>query len=89
MPALSPGLALVEELSEHTPRPVAGLFTVGLNADDLDFIADLDTRALDSGPGHNRAASEDREHVLDRHQERLVDVALGVPESTASSARPA
>ena len=35
---------------------------------------DLDDAALDAARDH-RAAALDREHVLDRHQERLVDVA--------------
>ncbi len=39
--------------------------------DDLDFLADLDHAALDAPRAHG-AAARDREHVLDRHQERLV-----------------
>jgi hypothetical protein len=46
------------------------------DADDLDFLADLHDAALDA-TGHHRAAARDREHVLDRHQERLVDRTLG------------
>ena len=45
-----------------------------LEADDLDFVADLDDAALDTTGGHG-AAAFDREHVFDRHQERLVDFA--------------
>ena len=37
-------------------------------------FADLDDATLDA-PGHHRAATGDREHVLDGHQERLVEVA--------------
>ena len=37
-------------------------------------LADLDDAALDAAGG-DRAAALDREHVLDRHQERLVDLA--------------
>ena len=51
------------------------VFTVGSQADDLDFLADLDDAALDAA-GHDRAATRDREHVFDRHQERLVDRTL-------------
>ena len=38
-------------------------------------LADLDHAALDAAGG-DRATAGDREHVLDRHQERLVDLAL-------------
>ena len=48
-----------------------------MNADDLDLFAALDLALLDSA-GHDGAAAGDREDVLDRHQERLVDVALGL-----------
>src|SRR3546814_20874827 len=40
------------------------------------FFANLDDAALDAA-GHNRATARDREHVFDRHQERLVDRTLG------------
>ena len=50
---------------------------VGPDADDLDFLADLDDAALDAA-GADRAAAGDREHVFDRHQERLVDRTLGL-----------
>ena len=46
----------------------------GAEADDLDLVADLARCPLDPA-GHHGAATGDREHVLDRHQERLVDVA--------------
>ena len=69
------GLALVEQLLEHLDAgddDLAG----GLDADQLDLVADLDDAALDA-PGGDRAAALDAEHVLDRHEERLVDRALG------------
>ena len=69
------GLALVEQLLEHLDAgddDLAG----GLDADQLDLVADLDHAALDA-PGGDRAAALDAEHVLDRHEERLVDRALG------------
>ena len=47
---------------------------LGAEADDLDRLADLDRAALDPA-GADGAAALDREHVLDRHQERLVDLA--------------
>ncbi len=45
-----------------------------MDADDLDLLADLELALLDA-PRDDRAATRDREHVLDRHEERLVDVA--------------
>src|SRR3954447_13610382 len=68
-------LALLEQLLEHLDagdHDLAGR----LDADELDLVADLDDAALDA-PGGDRAAALDPEDVLDRHQERLVDVALG------------
>src|SRR5271166_4979278 len=68
--------ALVERLLEHLdPRDRRGL--LGAEADDLDGVADLDLAALDPA-GSDCASALDREHVLDRHQERLVDLADGV-----------
>ena len=54
--------------------PVTDRLARVAEADDLDLFADLDDAALDATRRH-RAAALDREHVLDRHQERLVDVA--------------
>ena len=78
------GLALVQQLLEHLhagDHDLAG----GLDADQLDLVADLHDAALDAAGG-DRAAALDAEHVLDRHQERLVDARSGVGmyESTAS-----
>src|SRR4051812_35110562 len=69
-----PRLARIEQLAEHFD---AGdhLLLGRLEADDLDFLADLDAAALDAA-GDDGAAAGDREDVLDRHHERLVDVAL-------------
>ena len=53
------------------------VFECRTDADDLDFVADLDDAALDAA-GHDGATAGDREHVLDRHQERLVDRTLGL-----------
>jgi hypothetical protein len=44
--------------------------------DDLNFVANLDHAALDTTGGHG-TATFDREHVFDRHQERLVFLANG------------
>ena len=75
-PDVVAGAALVEHLLEHLDAgddDLAG----GLDADDLDLVADLDDAALDA-PGRDRAPALDAEDVLDGHQERLVDRALGV-----------
>ena len=46
-----------------------------LDADDVDGLVDLEDTTLDTA-GDDGATTGDREDVLDRHQERLVDVAL-------------
>ena len=48
-----------------------------VDADDLDRVARVDDALLDAAGGDGAAAG-DREDVLDRHQERLVEVALGL-----------
>ena len=57
--------------------PVQIVFWVGRDPDDLDLVAGVDDALLDLA-GHHGAPTGDREHVLDRHQERLVDVPLGL-----------
>src|SRR5205085_400730 len=68
-------LTLIEELAEHLD---AGddLLHRRTETDDLDFLTDLDDSALDAARDDG-AAARDREDVFDRHQERLVDGALG------------
>src|SRR5215204_3709643 len=71
------GLALVEDLAEHLDAGddrVGGLL---VDTHDLHRVAGVDDALLDAARGH-RAAAGDREDVLDRHQERLVQVALGL-----------
>ena len=68
-------LAGVQQLPEHLHARHHALLRVA-QADDLDLLADLHRAALDAAR-HNRAAARDREHVLDRHQERLVLGTLG------------
>nr|GFD25473.1 hypothetical protein [Tanacetum cinerariifolium] len=46
-------------------------------ADDLDFLTNLNDAGLDAA-GDDGAATRDREHVLDRHHERLVERTLGL-----------
>src|SRR5437764_394552 len=70
------GLTLVEQLAEHLDTGDDGLLGVA-DADDLDLLADLDDAGFDTA-GDDGAAAGDREHVLDRHQERLVERTLGL-----------
>src|SRR4026207_1392828 len=69
------GLGVVERLVEHLEPRDDGLLDLRVDPDDLDLVAGLDLPLLEAA-GDDRAAARDREHVLDRHQERLVDVAL-------------
>src|SRR5215204_4024030 len=71
------GLALVEDLAEHLDAGDDRVGGLVLDADDLHGVARVDDALLDAARGH-RAAAGDREDVLDRHQERLVQVALGL-----------
>ncbi len=63
-------LARIQKLAEHLHARHHRLLRVA-QTDDLDFFADLDDAALNTA-GDDRAAARDREHVFDRHQERLV-----------------
>src|SRR3954447_25229878 len=65
---------LVEDLAEHLDAGDDGLRRV-LDPDDLDLVAGVDDALLDAAGG-DRASAGDREDVLDRHQERLVQIAL-------------
>ena len=69
-------LTLIEQLAEHLDARNGGLLRRA-NADDLDFLADLDHAAVDTA-GDDGAAAGNREHVLDRHHERLIDRAVGL-----------
>jgi hypothetical protein len=64
----------IQQLAEHLDAGDDGLL-VGVEADQRDFLLDLDLATLDTARRHG-AAPGDREHVLDRHQERLVDLTL-------------
>src|SRR6201991_1696617 len=68
------GLALVEQLAEHLDTGDGRLGGLRTDADDLDFLVDVDHAALDTTGDHGAAAG-DREDVLDGHQERLVGLA--------------
>src|SRR3954454_9114720 len=70
------GAALVEDLAKHLDAGDHGLGGVR-DADDLDLVTGVDDALLDAA-GRDGAAAGDREDVLDRHQERLVKVTLGL-----------
>src|ERR1700736_6436410 len=67
-------LAGIEQLVEHLDAGHDRLAGV-VDADHLDFLVDLDLATLDPA-GHHRATTFDREDVLYRHHERLVQGAL-------------
>src|SRR6202171_2245411 len=68
------GLARVQELVEHLDSGHDRLAGV-VDADHLDFFVDLDLAALDAA-GDARATTFDRDAVLDRHHDRLIEGAL-------------
>ncbi len=68
------GLALIQGLVEHFDAGDRSSSRASVETDDLDFVADLHEAALDTAGGDG-TATFDREHVFDRHQERLVDFA--------------
>src|SRR4051812_7617691 len=70
------GATLVEDLAEHLDSGDHGLGGVG-DPDDLHLVAGVDDALLDAA-GRDGAAAGDREDVLDRHQEGLVEVTLGL-----------
>src|SRR5271165_2682017 len=66
--------AFVQQLLKHLNAGDHRLPRV-LESDDLHFLADL-ADALLNAPRHHRAPALNREYVLNRHDERLVDDAL-------------
>src|SRR5262249_27627136 len=70
------GLALVEDLAEHLDARHDRVRRV-LDADDLDRVARVDDALLDAAR-RDRATARDREDVLDRHEEGLVEVTGGL-----------
>ena len=86
-PDVVAGLHLVQELAEHLEVGRDRLAGV-LDADDLDLLHLLQHPLLDP-PGDHGAPAGDREDVLDRHQERLVDVADGLGDVAVAPPRAA
>ena len=69
------GLALVEQLAEHLDTGAGRRQRLLLQTDDLDGIAHVDDTGFDTAR-YDGTAAGDREHVLDRHQERLLVLTL-------------
>ena len=69
-------LTLVQQLAEHLHARAGRLLRV-TDTDDLDLVANLDDATLHTTRNH-RTTTRDREHVLDRHQERAVHGTLGL-----------
>src|SRR3954463_15857309 len=63
--------ALVEQLAEHLDAGDGRRHLLFLDAHDVDGLVDLDDTALDPA-GDDRAATGDREDVLDGHEEGLL-----------------
>src|SRR5215475_6290031 len=70
------GTRVLERLAEHLDRGDLGLERLLLDADDLNVLVRQQDAAL-APTGDDGATTGDREHVLDRHEERLVYLALG------------
>ena len=65
----------VQQLVEHLHARHHRVAALLLQPDDLDRLADLDLPAVYL-PRHYRPAPLDREHIFDRHHERLVRLPL-------------
>ena len=73
-PMLSPASPESSSL-RNISTPVTTFFSVGLKPT-ISISSPTFTRAALDAAGDDGAAARDREHVFDRHHERLVDVAL-------------
>ncbi|EAQ82618.1 ISxac3 transposase [Blastopirellula marina DSM 3645] len=67
-------ITLLQDLVEHFDTGDRGLGRGIVQTDDQHFFADLHHAALNTSGG-DRSTTFDREHVFDRHQERLVSFA--------------
>ena len=69
------GLGLIQKLAEHLYAGGHSLAALFGQTNDLNLVAHLDGTALYTASGHSAAAGNG-EYVLNRHQERLVDITL-------------
>ncbi|CAN3976535.1 IS66 family transposase, partial [Dysosmobacter welbionis] len=70
------GLSVVQQLVEHLDAGDNGLLLLVGQANNLDFLAQLQDTTLHTAGSHGAAAG-DGEHVLDGHQERHILLAVG------------
>src|ERR1700730_7277440 len=68
-------LPLIQQLAEHLHTRADRLHR-RLQSHNLHFVVHLDDPALNA-PRHHRATTGNREHILHRHQKRLLYLALG------------
>src|SRR3546814_15503955 len=76
-------LPLIKQLPEHLNTRARRLLRRP-DPHDLDLITRVDHTLLHL-PGDNSAATSDREHILDRHQERLVKITLRLRHEAVNS----
>ncbi len=69
------GLSLIQQLAEHFHAGNNRAARLVLQANDFNRVGYLNHAALNT-TGRNGTTARDGEHVLNRHQERLVGVAL-------------
>src|SRR3546814_12945235 len=76
-------LPLIKQLPEHLNTRARRLLRRP-DPHDLDLITRVDHTLLHL-PGDNSAATSDREHILDRHQERLIKITLRLRHEAVNS----
>src|SRR5680860_1537761 len=94
-PCIVARLSLIQHLAEHLDARHHGFRGLLLDSDDLDLFSEPQNALLDPA-GDNGPPSGDGEDILDRHEERLGGVALGlmeavdqyVPEPERDTAKP-
>jgi hypothetical protein len=67
------GFTFVEELAEHFDAGNDSLLVL-TQTEELNFVTYVNDTSLDTA-GSNCTTTRDREHVLNRHQERFIDIA--------------
>src|SRR5699024_3739190 len=78
------GLGVVEELTEHLDTGDVGEGGLLVDVDDGDIVVNLQGATLDTA-GDDGATTGDGEDVLERHQERLIGLALRVRDGVVAS----
>ena len=73
-PDIVPGPTLIQQFAEHFD-PGSHRLMSGTDPHDLHFLIHLQNPLLHP-PGHHRPPPGDTEHILDRHQERLLSIPI-------------